>query len=77
MLLEMGNQDGIHHNNNNIINIDKEKNNTRRGLAKKQETCFAEKKTEARWCEICQTKFKELVSVHIMSASTYRHSRKS
>jgi hypothetical protein len=38
MLLEMGNQDGIHHNNNNIINIDKEKNNTRRGLAKKQET---------------------------------------
>ena len=36
MLLETGNQDGIYPNNNNIINIDKEKNNTYRCLAKKQ-----------------------------------------
>jgi hypothetical protein len=36
MLLETGNQDGICPSNNNIINIDKEKNNTHRCLAKKQ-----------------------------------------
>lgn len=36
MLLEMGNQDEIRPSNNNIIKIDKEKNNTCRCLVKKQ-----------------------------------------
>ena len=37
MLLEMGNQSGIYPNNNNIISIDNEKNNTHRCFVKKQE----------------------------------------
>jgi hypothetical protein len=78
MLLETSNQYGIHPDNNNIINIDKEKNNTRRCLAKnKEESCFAEKKIEARWLEIYKTRLEEPVSIHIKSLSTYRHMRKN
>jgi hypothetical protein len=32
---------------------------------RKSHVCFAEKKTEARWLEICQTRLEELVSIHI------------